>query len=95
MGFGVIGPAIPLLAAHYGVSAALAGLAISAFAAFRFLSALAGGRLLQAVTSILAGLAPTFPLLIAFRSIGGIGTRDGGGAAVCRGRPPRSTITRP
>ena len=89
IGFGVIGPAIPLLAAHFGVSAALAGLAISAFAAFRFLSALAGGRLvravgeravmtggllLQAVTSILAGLAPTFPLLIAFRSIGGIGS---------------------
>jgi MFS family permease len=89
IGFGVIGPAIPLLAAHFGVSAAVAGLAISAFAAFRFLSALAGGRLvravgeravmtggllLQAVTSILAGLAPTFPLLIAFRSIGGIGS---------------------
>jgi MFS family permease len=33
-----------------------------------------GGLLLQAVTSILAGLAPTFPLLIAFRSIGGIGS---------------------
>jgi MFS family permease len=89
VGFGVIGPAIPLLAAHFGVGAALAGLAISAFAAFRFLSAMGGGRLvrafgeravmtggllLQAVTSILAGLAPTFTLLIVFRSIGGIGS---------------------
>jgi MFS family permease len=71
------------------VSAAVAGLAISAFAAFRFLSALGGGRLvrifgersvmtggllLQAVTSILAGLAPNFALLVTFRSIGGIGS---------------------
>jgi MFS family permease len=67
----------------------VAGLAISAFAAFRFLSALGGGRLvrifgersvmtggllLQAVTSILAGLAPNFALLVTFRSIGGIGS---------------------
>jgi MFS family permease len=89
IGFGVIGPAIPLLATHFGVSAAVAGLAISAFAAFRFLSALGGGRLvrifgersvmtggllLQAVTSILAGLAPNFALLVTFRSIGGIGS---------------------
>jgi MFS family permease len=89
VGFGVIGPAIPLLATHFGVGAAVAGLAISAFAAFRFLSAMGGGRLvrafgeravmtggllLQAVTSILAGLAPTFTLLIVFRSIGGIGS---------------------
>jgi MFS family permease len=89
IGFGVIGPALPLLAAHFGVGAALAGLAISAFAAFRFLSAMAGGRLvrafgeraimtagllLQAVTSILAGLAPNFALLITFRAIGGIGS---------------------
>jgi MFS family permease len=89
VGFGVIGPALPLLATHFGVGAAVAGLAISAFAAVRFLSALAGGRLvrafgeravmtggllLQAVTSILAGLAPTFTLLILFRSIGGFGS---------------------
>ena len=71
------------------MGAAVAGLAISAFAAVRFLSAMAGGRLvrafgeravmtggllLQAVTSILAGLAPTFTLLIVFRSIGGFGS---------------------
>jgi MFS family permease len=89
VGFGVIGPALPLLATHFGVGAAVAGLAISAFAAVRFLSAMAGGRLvrafgeravmtggllLQAVTSILAGLAPTFTLLIVFRSIGGFGS---------------------
>jgi MFS family permease len=89
VGFGVIGPALPLLATHFGVGAAVAGLAISAFAAVRFLSAMAGGRLvrafgeravmtggllLQAVTSILAGLAPTFTLLILFRSIGGFGS---------------------
>jgi MFS family permease len=33
-----------------------------------------GGLLLQAVTSILAGLAPNFALLVTFRSIGGIGS---------------------
>jgi MFS family permease len=89
VGFGIIGPAIPLLAQHFGVSDALAATAISAFALFRFLSAigagrvtrslgerpvLTGGLLLQAVTSIAAGLAPNFDLLIAMRAVGGIGS---------------------
>jgi MFS family permease len=89
IGFGIIGPAIPLLAAHFGVSDAVAGTAISMFAMFRFLSAIGCGRvvrvlgertvltaglLLHAVTSILAGLAPSFDLLIAMRAIGGIGS---------------------
>jgi MFS family permease len=89
IGFGIIGPAIPLLAKQFGVGAAMAGLAISAFAAFRLLSALGSGALVgrlgertvlasglvvQATTSILAGLAPTFELLVLFRAIGGLGS---------------------
>ena len=89
IGFGIIGPAIPLLAKQFGVGAFMAGLAISAFAAFRLLSALgcgalvgrlgartvlATGLVIQATTSILAGLAPTFELLVTFRAIGGIGS---------------------
>src|ERR1700761_2418102 len=89
VGFGIIGPAIPLLANQFGVSDALAATAISAFALFRFVSALGAGRvvrslgerpvltaglLLQAVTSIAAGLAPNFDLLIAMRAVGGIGS---------------------
>jgi MFS family permease len=89
IGFGIIGPAIPLLAKQFGVGAFMAGLAISAFAAFRLLSALgcgalvgrlgertvlATGLVIQATTSILAGLAPSFELLVTFRAIGGIGS---------------------
>lgn len=89
IGFGIIGPAIPLLAKEFGVGAAAAGLAISAFAAFRLVSALGSGALVgrfgertvlgagllvQASTSILAGLAPTFELLVAFRALGGLGS---------------------
>lgn len=89
IGFGIIGPAIPLLAKEFGVGAWEASLAISAFALFRFVSAigtgslidrlgerriLVAGLLIQAITSVLAGLAPTFELLLAFRAIGGLGS---------------------
>ncbi len=89
IGFGIIGPAIPLLAKQFGVGALMAGLAISAFAAFRLISALGCGALVgrfgertvlacglfvQATTSILAGLAPSFELLVMFRAIGGLGS---------------------
>src|SRR4051794_20054684 len=88
IGFGIIGPAIPLLAKQFGVGAWEASLAISAFALFRFISAmgtgtlidklgerrvLVAGLLIQASTSVLAGLAPTFELLLTFRAIGGFG----------------------
>jgi MFS family permease len=89
IGFGIIGPAIPLLAKQFGVGAFEASLAISAFALFRFISAIGSGQLIgrlgerrvlviglmvQAVTSVLAGLAPTFELLLTFRAIGGLGS---------------------
>jgi len=89
LGFGIVGPALPLLAKQFGVGHAVAGLAISVFAFLRFASAFANGRLverygeravlalglaLQSVTTIAAGLAPTFNLVIAFRAVGGLGS---------------------
>jgi MFS family permease len=89
IGLGIVGPAIPLLAADFGVGKTLAATAISVFALFRLVSAFANGRLVerfgerrvlgiglgvQAVTTVLAGIAPNFTLVILFRSLGGFGS---------------------
>ena len=89
LGFGVVAPAIPLFAQSYGVGTTAVGLAISAFAFFRFVSAFAGGSLVErlgermvlaaglgivAVTTGLAALAASFPVFLAFRAAGGIGS---------------------
>jgi MFS family permease len=89
LGFGVVAPAIPLFAQSYGVGTTAVGLAISAFAFFRFVSAFAGGSLVErlgervvlaaglgivAVTTGLAALAGSFPVFLAFRAAGGIGS---------------------
>ena len=88
MGGNMIGPALPALARFYGVGAAVAGLSLSGFAAGRLLTNISLSRLLrlwrlrwvlgigllvQAVCSILAGIAPSFTWFIVFRSISGIG----------------------
>lgn len=89
LGFGVVAPAIPLFAQSYGVGTTAVGLAISAFAFFRFVSAFTGGALVErlgervvlaagltivAVTTGLAALASSFPVFLAFRAAGGIGS---------------------
>ncbi|MFQ1003860.1 MFS transporter [Modestobacter sp. SSW1-42] len=89
LGFGVVAPAIPLFVRDYGVGTTAVGFAISAFAFFRFVSAFGGGALVErvgervvlaaglgivAVTSGLAGLAGNFPLFVALRAAGGIGS---------------------
>jgi MFS family permease len=89
LGFGVVAPAIPLFAQSYGVGTTAVGLAVSAFAFFRFVSAFAGGSLVErlgeravlaaglavvAVTTGLAALAGSFPVFLAFRAAGGIGS---------------------
>lgn len=89
LGFGVMAPAIPLFAREYGVGKTAIGLAISAFAFFRFVSAMGAGRLVErfgerrllviglltvAVSSVTAALAPVYPLFVALRGIGGIGS---------------------
>lgn len=89
LGFGVVAPAIPLFARSYGVGTTAIGLAVSAFALFRFTFAFAGGALVDrlgerlvlatglvvvAVGTGLAGLAGSFPLFLGLRAAGGIGS---------------------
>lgn len=89
VGFGLIGPALPALASLFGISTALASIAISGFAAFRLAANLGFSGLLkkfrlrsvlflglavQAVCSLLAGLAPDGFTFLLFRSVSGLGS---------------------
>ncbi|WP_232797231.1 MFS transporter [Blastococcus atacamensis] len=89
LGFGIVAPAIPLFARDFGVGRTAVGLAVSAFAFFRFVSAFGGGTLVErlgervvlaaglamvAVTTGLAGLAGSFPVFLALRGAGGVGS---------------------
>ncbi|SNS91324.1 Predicted arabinose efflux permease, MFS family [Geodermatophilus pulveris] len=89
LGFGIVAPAIPLFARSFGVGTTAVGLAVSAFAFFRFVSAFGGGSLVErfgertvlsaglvvvAVTTGLAGLASDFPLFLVLRAAGGVGS---------------------
>jgi MFS family permease len=89
LGFGIVAPAIPLFARAFGVGTTAVGLAVSAFAFFRFVSAFGGGSLVErfgertvlsaglaivAVTTGLAGLATSFPLFLVLRAAGGVGS---------------------
>lgn len=89
VGFGIVVPAIPIFAKHFGVDNTAAGAVISAFAFMRLVSALGSGRLVNrigervvlatgiaivAVSSALAGLAQNYAELLLLRGIGGIGS---------------------
>lgn len=89
LGFGIVAPAIPLFARDYGVGTTAIGVAVSAFALFRFVSAFGGGALVErfgergvltvgllvvAVTTGSAGLAGNYPLFLALRAGGGVGS---------------------
>ncbi|MPZ95660.1 MAG: MFS transporter [Propionibacteriales bacterium] len=89
VGFGVVAPAIPVFARDFGVGKTAAGAVISAFALMRFVSALAGGKLVDAfgerviltsgilivaVSTGLAGAAQSYEQLLVLRGIGGIGS---------------------
>ncbi|WP_233517585.1 MFS transporter [Geodermatophilus marinus] len=89
LGFGIVAPAIPLFARSFGVGTTAVGLAVSAFAFFRFVSAFGGGSLVErfgertvlatglvtvALTTGAAGLAGSFPLFLALRAAGGVGS---------------------
>jgi len=89
LGFGIVAPAIPLFARDFGVGRTAVGLAVSAFAFFRFVSAFGGGSLVErfgerlvltaglvvvAVTTGAAGLAGSFPVFLALRAAGGVGS---------------------
>ena len=89
VGFGVVAPAIPLFARHFGVSRTAASAVISAFAAARLVGAPFSGRLVNAfgeramlatgigvvsVSSLLAGLAGDYWQLLVLRGVGGVGS---------------------
>jgi MFS family permease len=89
LGFGIVVPAVPLFALEFGVGTTAAGAVVSAFALMRLLSGLAGGRFVDrvgeraaliaglgivAVSSLLAGLAVSYPQLLVLRGIGGVGS---------------------
>lgn len=89
LGFGVIAPALPILAEQFGAGSTLVGLAISAMAFMRFATAVVNSRLVarfgeqqvlavglwvQSVTTVAAGLAPDFEWLVLLRALGGIGS---------------------
>lgn len=89
VGFGVVAPAIPEFARSFGVGKTAAGAVISAFALMRFVSALGGGRLVDAfgervilatgigivaVSTGLAGLSQSYLQLLVLRGVGGIGS---------------------
>lgn len=89
LGFGIVAPTLPLFARSFKVSYTAAGVLISAFAFIRMVtSPLAGvvvdrlgervsaaiGVAIVGVSSVLTGLAPTYPLAVAFRGAGGAGS---------------------
>lgn len=89
LGYGVVAPALPLFARHFGVSKTAAGAVISAFAVMRLVTAPFVGRLVNAagervmlatgigvvaVSSLLAGLAQNYWQLLVLRGAGGIGS---------------------
>ncbi|WP_336921096.1 MFS transporter [Aquipuribacter sp. SD81] len=89
LGFGIVVPAIALFADSFGVGRTAVGLAVSAFAFFRLVTGPLGGRLVTrwgerpvlvagcltvAVTSGVAGFAPSFPVFVLLRAAGGVGS---------------------
>jgi MFS transporter, DHA1 family, multidrug resistance protein len=89
LGFGIVVPVLPLFARSFGVGYAATGLLISVFAFTRLVvgpvagplvdrfgerASAATGVTIVGISSFLTGLAPTFPLAVAFRGAGGAGS---------------------
>ena len=89
LGFGIVAPALPVFARHFGVGRAAAGAVISVFALLRIAFALPSGRMVDrfgerivlatgiaivAVSSLLAGLSNSYVQLILLRGAGGVGS---------------------
>jgi MFS transporter, ACDE family, multidrug resistance protein len=89
LGYGILSPALPLYARSFGVGYDAVGLLVSAFAFTRLVfdlltgsivdrfgerATITTGCLIVAVSSALAAVAPTFPLLVLFRGAGGAGS---------------------
>ena len=89
LGFGIVGPAIPIFANEFGVSAFWASAVVSVFALMRLVGALpagwlvdrvgeritlATGLIIVAVSSAFAGFSGTYSQLIVLRGVGGLGS---------------------
>jgi MFS transporter, DHA1 family, multidrug resistance protein len=89
LGFGIVIPILPLFARSFGVGYGAAGLLISVFAFMRLVTSPLSGPLVDrfgerasaatgvaivGVSSLLTGLAPTYPLALVFRGAGGAGS---------------------
>ena len=89
LGFGILAPVLPNYAHSFGVGYESVGLLISAFSFTRLVADPFVGRFIDrygersmstlgavwvGLSSVAAGLAPTFPLLVIFRALGGIGS---------------------
>ncbi|TMK37526.1 MAG: MFS transporter [Actinobacteria bacterium] len=89
LGFGILAPVLPNYARSFEVGYDAVGLLISAFSFARLISDPFVGRFIDrygeramstwgavwvGLSSIAAGLAPTFPLLVLFRALGGVGS---------------------
>ena len=89
LGFGILSPVLPNYARSFGVGYDAVGLLISAFSFARLVADPFVGRFIDrygeramstwgavwvGLSSIAAGLAPTFPLLVIFRALGGVGS---------------------
>jgi len=89
LGFGILAPVLPNYARSFGVGYDAVGLLISAFSFARLVADPFVGRFIDrygeramstlgavwvGISSIAAGLAPTFPLLVLFRALGGVGS---------------------
>ena len=89
LGFGILSPVLPNYAASFGVGYDAVGLLISSFSFARLVSDPFVGRFIDrygersmvtlgaimvGASSIAAGLAPTFTLLLVFRAAGGFGS---------------------
>ncbi len=89
VGFGVLVPVLPVFARSFGVSNLAVGAVVSAFALMRLVSSplctrmilafgerlvMATGIYIVAVSSLLAGMAHSYPALLLLRGIGGFGS---------------------
>ena len=89
LGWGIVAPALPLYARSFNVGYDAVGLLIASFAFTRLLFDLVAGPIVQrfgerpvvvwgsvvvGLSSVMAALAPTFPLLVLFRGLGGAGS---------------------
>lgn len=89
MGFGILSPVLPKYARSFGVGYDAVGILVAAFSLTRLVfdpitgalierfgerAMVTAGAIIVGATSVLAGFAPTFPLLVIFRATGGAGS---------------------